>query len=81
MFMKEQNPHSADALRLALDDCSKKHSQLTKEAAMGELSCPYSEWLYLVKLTCNSNPITLSTAKTLWSFGRFECNRVIGLKQ
>ena len=22
------------------------------------------------------NPITLRTAKTLWSFGRFECNRL-----
>ena len=39
MFMRKKDPYSAYALLLGLGDCSKYHSKLTKEAAMGnELS-------------------------------------------
>ena len=31
---------------------------------------------WMLKLICIFNPIALKTAKTRWSFGHFECNRV-----
>ena len=35
MFAKSQNPHTVAELRQALEECSKYHGQLTRDAAMG----------------------------------------------
>lgn len=46
MFAKAQNPHTVAELHQALEECSKYHGQLTKEAAMGNIMCSlnYTQW-------------------------------------
>ena len=40
------------------------------------VASPESESTHLKPHACVFNPIALRTAKTLWSFGHSECNRV-----
>lgn len=53
-FVREPGRHSVEDLRAMLDECSKYHGQLTKEAAMGVCGCSQLHWVTRAALTTSS---------------------------